>query len=449
MNDDKASGSTTTSDGINRRNVMMAAAAAGLIGLSSTATASGSTNDMTLQQPKKFESTEESSNIAGRLIVGEIGYDTIQEAWDDAVDGDTVYVHSSYDAEAAGEKFPIVIDQREKEVGLEGGHPSGSEINAEHVPDKNIIEVYGLGPSDFRNTPRIQNLRLVGGKVGLQVVGAPNASFSHLKFFKTNSHGAHVTTTSDDDRGSHGTRWYDCEAWSCGGSGFRVDTAARPHSTTFIRCNATWNGWNGNHPGVQLRGFSSVWQSGTIQSNSSYGLKLRSGSSQVVRDSYFESNGIESDYPVQINAGGTIGLVIEGCYFLGRMFDGSSLMNNKTDLDNVKRGITLHNTHTTTLRSCSHWHHSEGFVAVQGAYANDNDLYESSHHNIHGEDRFLAHDFGNRTRSNGVIRPQDMREIEGKYHCDQGIHDGSGDSTWGPVTWTGSNWLCLASGEIL
>ncbi len=95
--------------------------------------------------------------------------------------------------------------------------------------------------------------------VGLQVIGAPNASFSHLKLFKTNTHCVHITTTATDDRGSYGSRWYDCEAWSCGGNGFRVDTDASPFGTTFIRCNSIWNGWNGNHAGVRLRVLSSVW----------------------------------------------------------------------------------------------------------------------------------------------------------------------------------------------
>jgi len=428
---------------------MQAASAAGVTSLAGTTTAAPLWTGDTSATRNQPSPSQNELDLGGRLIVGDEGFDTIQAAWDAASDGDTVYVHSSYDAEAAGESFPIVIDQRVKEVALAGGHPSGSEINAEHVPNRNVIEVYGRGINDFRNTPLITNLKIVGGRVGLQVVGAPNASFSHLKFFKTDSHGVNITTTSDDDRGTYGTRWYDCEAWSCGGSGFRVGADASPHGTTFIRCNATWNGWNGNHPGVQLSGFSSVWHAGTIQMNSHYGITLRSGASQVIRDTYFESNGIESGYPVQVNANGTIGLVIEACYFQGRMFDGSRLMQNEVGHDYVSRGITLHNTHTTTLRSCSHWHHSDGFVAVQGAFANDNDIHEASHHNIHGNDAFLVHDYGSRTRSNGIICTRDLRNVEGKYYCDQGIHDGSGNGSFGPAIWNGDNWVSIVSGQTI
>lgn len=386
-------------------------------------------------------------NLGGRLVVGSAGYDTIAAAWDDADDGDVVYVHSSYDAEAAGEKFPIVFDYREKEVALTGGHQSGSEINAEHVPDRNVIEVYGKGPGDYRNTPTIQNLKITGGNVGLLIAGAPNAAFSNLKLFKTQSHGVHITTTSEVDRGSFGNRFYNCEAWSCGGSGFRTDAEASPHGTTFIRCNATWNGWNGNHPGVVLRGYSSVWTSGTIQGNSSYGLYMLDDGAMVVRDTYFESNGHESNHPTQLRLKNTMGATIESCYFQGLLFSGSSLMNDKKDHDNVFRGITLQDARTTDLRNCSFWNHRDGLVALQGAHCRDNDINKASHHAIADRDDLVVHDNGDRTRSGGTVCETDLREVEGKHRCDTGIHDGSGKGSWGPAMWNGSGWVSLIDGK--
>jgi hypothetical protein len=73
--------------------------------------------------------------LGGDMIVGRDGYDTIQSAWNDAHDGDTVYVHSSYAAEASGEAFPIVLDYSEKEVMVSGGHPSGSVVDARHASE--------------------------------------------------------------------------------------------------------------------------------------------------------------------------------------------------------------------------------------------------------------------------------------------------------------------------
>lgn len=433
-----------------RRHVMKAAGAVGLVGASGTTAGQRADSVESVESSPQVNSIEfgrSRLNLGGRLVVGENGFPTIQAAMDVAEDGDVVYVHSSYDAQSAGEEFPIVLDQSEKQVALVGGTPSGSEINAEHVPDENVIEVYGVGPRDYRNTPLIENLKIVGGNIGILVAGAPNSSFSHLKLFKTNSHGICVTTNDRENGGSFGSRWYDCEAWSCGGSGFRVENGASPHGTTFIRCNSTWNGWNGNHPGVQLRGYSSVWQSGTIQRNSSYGIEIRDGGSQVLRDTYFESNGLESDYPVQVHARGTMGLVIDACYLQGGMFSPTTHMDNVNDLDQAERAITLHSTHSTSLRDCSHRNHSDGFVAVQGSHAADNDVYEQSHHNIHGNDEFWVQDYGERTRSNGVIREQDLRDVEGTRNCDQGIHDGSGSGQWGPAVWNGDAWVSLITGQ--
>lgn len=434
--------------GLTRRNVVKAAGVAGLFGVAGTGQASGASNGEDMEQLNALQLTGDELDFGGRRIVGDLGYDTVQAAWEDAEDGDVVYVHSSYDARDAGEEFPIVIDQREKEVTLTGGHPTGSEINAEHAPDKNVVELYGA-PRDRRNTPMIRNLKIVGGNIGLQVVGAPNASFAHLTFYKCNSHGAALTTTDDNDAGSYGTRWYDCEAWHNGGNGFRAENEASAHGTTFIRCNATWNGWNGNNAGVLLEGYSSVWYGGTIQMSSDYGINVRDGGSQVVRDSYFEGNGIESSVPVQLRLTNTMGALVEGCYFMGRMGGASWLMEDEVGHDNVARAINLHHARGSTVRSCTHRWHSAGFVSIQGGHARDNDIYESTHYQIGGGDDFLIHDNAIRTRSNGVIREQDLRNVDGVYECDRGIHDGSGSAPWGPAVWNGSDWVSLVSGEAV
>ncbi|WP_143423322.1 twin-arginine translocation signal domain-containing protein, partial [Halegenticoccus soli] len=70
------------------------------------AAANGDVQDTAIQIGPKL-------NLGGRLIVGKgLAYETIEAAWNDAQDGDKVYVHSSYDAQEAGEQFPIVLDNR-------------------------------------------------------------------------------------------------------------------------------------------------------------------------------------------------------------------------------------------------------------------------------------------------------------------------------------------------
>lgn len=402
-----------------------------------------------MQELELLDVDDDSIDLAGRRIVGDPGYNTVQNAWDDAEDGDVVYVHSSYDAQAAGEQFPIVIDQNVKEVSLVGGHPSGSEINASHSPNSNVVEVYGRGSGDYRNTPVVRNLKISGGNVGLQVANAPNAAFSHLKLFNNNSHGVHITTSSNSDAGSFGTRWYDCEAWSNGGNGFRVERDASPHGTTFIRCSATWNGWAGNYAGVHLNGYSSVFWGGTLQRNSGYGINVIGGGSQIVRETYFESNGLESDIPVQLRLTNTFGALVEGCYFLGSMLTPSSHMTNLKGHDQAARAINVHGARGSTVRSCTHRYHSAGFISVQGAGARENDVHQSSHYQIGSEDPFLIRDRGTRTRSDGVIREQDLRSVAGQFTGDQGIHDGSGSGSWGPCMWDGSQWISVVDGTSL
>ena len=402
-----------------------------------------------MEQLQSIDLSDDAPNVGGRLIVGDVGYPTVQEAYDDASDGDTVYIHSSYDAQAAGENFPIVIDQNEKEVALVGGHPSGSEINASHTSGENVVEVYGRGSADYRNTPLIKNLKLVGGDVGLQVVSSPNATFAHLILFNNRSHGVHLTTTSSDSTGTFGTRWFDCEAWSNGGDGFRAEQEASPHGTTFIRCNATWNGWNNHGSGVHLAGYSSVFWGGTAQRNSRYGVNLIRGGSQVCRDTYFESNGLEASIPVQLRTTNTFGSVIDGCYFLGRMLGASSNMSNVQGHDRAARAVHLHGSRGCTVRSCTHRHHRDGFISVMGSGSWDNDLHESSHYQIGSEDPFLYQDTADRTRSNGIIIEQDLRDVEGQFVGDRGIHDGSGRSSWGLCMWNGSTWVSIVDGNTV
>lgn len=76
------------------------------------------------------------SGTVGRrsfLQVGRFGYSTIAEAWDAASDGDTILVTGTYDAQEAGEEFPVTLDYREKEVTLPGGHPAGSRSTSSRI----------------------------------------------------------------------------------------------------------------------------------------------------------------------------------------------------------------------------------------------------------------------------------------------------------------------------
>lgn len=230
-----------------------------------------------------------------------------------------MYVHSSYDAQDAGEQFPVTLDYREKEIRLMGGHPSESVVDASHASPANVLEVVGEGHADYRNNPLVQNLRIVEGDVGLRIRAAPYASFKDIVCWKTGSHGILVDCHEEDGTmyGMFGVTFRNCITWNCGGNGFRLHTGAHPLSTSFYGCDALLNGG----AGVRLRGYASRWHGGTIQNNASFGVDARSGCAQQVDGTYFEGNGAADDAPIEVYVDDSApGFTLRESYFQGGYF---------------------------------------------------------------------------------------------------------------------------------
>ncbi|WP_254820936.1 hypothetical protein [Haloglomus halophilum] len=413
---------------VGRRDILKAAGlAAGATLLSGQATA----------KPGNGNGGSDSLEYEGRHVVGPNGYATIQAAWDAASSGDTVYVHSSYDAEAAGESFPIVLDHREKEVLLTGGHASGSVIDASHVPSKNVLEVIGAGHTDYRNTPAVQNLKLVGGNVGLRIRGSPYAGFSDLVVWKASSHGVQVDRFEVDGTtyGTFGTTFRDCMAWNCGGDGFRMETGADPHSTSFYGCEALLNGG----AGVRLRGYATRWHGGTIQNNASFGVDVRSGCSQQVSGTYFEGNGTADSAPIEVYVDDSAaGFALHDAYFQGGFFRDFS--NSR---DTGRWGVVVADAPHVDIRNCSFRNYTDSFLYLRGA--TDADVHLASHCPLDGTTP-IVHDSCTRLRSGGAVLPTDLSTQPGRFVGDTGAHDGAGDAPWGPAMWNGTNWVSVLDG---
>lgn len=415
--------------------MFMAAAAAGSLPIAlgrTRATDEDSTRRTRDEDPTRSDSrtsTEVRSSsveLGGRRIVGEDGYETIAAAWSAAADGDSIYVHSSYDAQTAGETFPIVLDYSEKEVMLTGGHPSGSVIDAGDA-DANVIEVIGRGVEDYRNNPVVQNLKIVGGEIGLRVRRAPFSSFDNLVFYDTGSHG--MCIDSHPDGGTFGTNWSNCQAWHCGGDGFRAVRSAQPHGTTYWGCRATAN----RGVGFRLRGTSSMLFGGTSQLNYDYGIEVRSGWGVGITGVYIEGNARGNDFPVEVYGRGADGLTIENCYFHGINPRGA-----EHNHDRVQRGVNVHDTEALTVRDCTARRYEDGFIAVFGC--TDIDAYAPSHC-LDDTDLFGPDPTGNgnlRARSNGLILPTDLSEVDGNHEYDCGYH--VGDNTEGHAIWRNGSW---------
>jgi hypothetical protein len=376
--------------------------------------------------------------VGGRHVVGESGYGTIQEAWDAATDGDEVVVHSSYDAETAGERFPITLDYTQKQVTLTGGHPSGSVIDARHAPSTNVLEVVGNGHADYRNNALVRNLKVVGGDVGMRVRAAPYASFENLVFWMTGSHGVVVDRSTAS--GTFGVTFQNCVAWNCGGDGFRLHTGADPHSTTFYGCHSLLNA----DAGVRLRGYATRWHGGTIQNNGGVGVDARSGCSQLVDATYFEGNDTASDAPMEVYVDDSApGFTLHGSYFQGGYF--RDFTNGR---DTGRWGVVVGGASHADVRNCSFRNYTDCFLYVRDA--TDADVHLGSHCPL-DETTPFEHRGCTRLRSDGTLLPTDLSggAQPGRFVGDTGTHDGSGTGSWGPATWNGTAWVSAVDGTEL
>jgi hypothetical protein len=389
-------------------------------------------------------------DLGGRLVVGApdaIGYDTIQAAWEAAEDGDAVFVHSSYDAETAGEAFPIVLDYTKKEVMLSGGHPSGSIIDARHAPEKDVVEVLGAGHSDYRNKALVQHLKIRGGNVGLRIRGGTYSTYKDLIVYQANEDGVRVEGYVDSagaKRGSYGVTFRNCMAWRNGGAGYRLQTGADPHATTFYGCHALFNGLESGAPGVALRGYASRWANGVVQNNGGFGIDARSGASQGVSDTYFEGNGMAQATPQEVYVSETSpGFVLKGSYFNGAYF-----RDAPNGRDRAARGVGISGAQGAELSACTFKNYTDAFLSLSDT--TDADVHLATHTGL--DDTRLRRGGGNeRLRSSGLVLESDLRDgdPQGRYVCDYGVHDGSGDAPWGLAMWNGSRWVSVVDGTVV
>ena len=374
--------------------------------------------------------------LGGDVVVGADGYGTIQAAWDAAADGDTVYVHSSYDAEAAGESFPVVLDYGQKEVAVAGGHPSGSVVDASHT-DQDVFHVEGVAQYDYRNHPLLANLKIVGGNVGLRIRGAPHNCFRNLVVYATGSHGIAIEEGTGPDGGSlgsFGNTFMNCQVWNAGGNGFHEETSADPHATNYAYCKAMAC----KGIGFRLRGWMTKVHGGDAELNHGWGVEVRSCQSVHLSDVYIEGNARAESFPLEVYARYADGLSIDNCYLHG-------INPRSTDhsYTYVQRAINVHDSNQIDIRDCTFRRYGEGGIALFGC--SDADIHVPSQN--YSETDLLAMDpTANgclRSRSDGAVLPQDLQGVAGLFEGDCGYHaDGTSIA---PAVWYGGEWHVAAT----
>lgn len=425
---------TTEAETSTRRTFLQGLGIAGL-----TAAAMGSASAKKSSGSATFDTNGNELVLGGRLIVGVDGYDTIAQAWADAESGDTIHVHSSYDAQSVGEQFPIVLDYNEKEVLLTGGHPSGSVIDASHT-NENVIEVLGRGMNDYRNNPMVTNLKIIGGDIGLRIRAAPYSAYKNLVFYRTGSHGARIEGYTDPDsgrnKGTFGVSFTDCQAWSCGGDGFRTEHAALPHGTTFTSCKATAC----DGVGFRLRGYTNKVLNSASQLNHSYGIEARYGKAMLIQGCYIEGNSRSGSYPVDLYAKNADAISIKDCYF-----NGHTSRSTSHDYDDVIRAINIHESNHLSISDCTARNYRDGFIAL--FHCEDPDLHCPSHYVFDAGRGLFATDpthHGNyRPRSDGTILPMDLTNVDPAHEHDTGYHVGA--DIEGPAVCRNGEWRITES----
>lgn len=430
-------------EGLSRRQFVGATGAAALPLMTGVSTAEMDepvTENATALDDSQAASLGGIASLGGRLIVGAGGYETIEAAWEAASDGDSIYVHSSYDAQSANEDFPIILDYTEKEVVLTGGHPSGSVIDAGDS-DQTVIRIEGPGHHDYRVNPLVQNLRIVGGRKGIVVTGAPYASFKDVLVWKASQHAFSIESREDDDGndlGTFGVTFRNCIAWNNGGVGFRLDSDAVTHATTFFGCDSLFNGGDG----FQLRGYSSRIYGGVVQNNGGEGIDVRSGCGQMIHGVYFEGNGTKQSTPIDLYAGpSATGLTVESCYFQGnfaRDFDNGR--------DHGELAIAVDSACCSSIQNCTYRNYDGAFLRLIDTV--DTEVARSSHYGL-DDTTFVDASDVTRLRSDGTIQETNLLEVTGGYSGDVGIHDGEGDNPWGFALWNGESWVSVMDGQPL
>ncbi|WP_254820935.1 right-handed parallel beta-helix repeat-containing protein [Haloglomus halophilum] len=389
-------------------------------------------------------------NLGGRRVVSgpdSVGYDTIRAAWRAAGDGDVIFVHGTYDAEAADEPLPVTLDYTEKEVMLSGGHPSASVIDARHAPEKNVVEVIGKAHADYRNKALVQHLKIRGGDIGLRIRGATYSTYKDLIIHGTGGDGVRVeeyTDSQGQDKQSFGMTFRNCMVWRCGGAGVRLEPGAQPHGTTFYGCDSLFNGLETGAPGVALRGYSSRWVNGVVQNNGGFGIEARAGASQSVRDAYLEGNGMTQSHPHGIFVDETSpGFTLQNCYFQGGYFRPAP-----SGRDRGFRGIAVAGADGVELRGCTYKNYTGAFCHLRET--EDADVHIPTHTGLDSTDFQDSWD-NRRVRSSGIMLESDLSDgrPEGRFVGDVGTHDGTGDGPWGLAMWNGRAWVSVMNGTVI
>lgn len=302
-------------------------------------------------------------------------FETLQAAWDNCPYGSSLSLWIRPDYDPRAEDYPIKFhrngDDQFKPVTLRGPGPGSVAIGHADVQG-DVLSVVGAGPAGYTRPFYAEGVRFEGAKpdadgkgAGLSIQNAPHSMLQGV-LFHTQNHGLEVC---GGGQGCFGLVASLCQAWNCGGDGFRLTSDAKPHNSQLIGCKAIAN----KGAGVRwLGGIQGSMYGCDIELNHGYGVGMR-GQAVSIKDSYIEGNARAVDYPVEVYGRGANGLTVADCYFHGINPRGASHEHKR-----VQRAVNLHDSKSVTLRDCVYQRYGDRFFA--GFKGTEAQLHPASHH---------------------------------------------------------------------
>lgn len=367
---------------------------------------SATVDDLTVNNQASIPSLNDLTTLTVNQILGltEIGNDlrlvgdgdSVQDALDDVGSQGWVIIRPDYDESV--ETFPITISNK---VRL-----SGTGFQDIVAPDNSVDTIQlDFGTSNDPPGPIIDNLGIENGQSGIKLITAQHGTL----------HNVNVTGAT-------------------AGIDFQDVSGPRPRGWSIVSIDCS----NNTGPGLQIgsNAFEAKLVGGITLDNGGAGIDVVDSAGVTIHN--WESRG-NGGHNMDIGAVNTIG--ISGC-----MIEGGDTNNNRDILLDGPDAATIeqtffngNNDNTTAVeitsltaraavKNCKFQNYTGAAITINGGL--DHDIHARSH--TTSSVGSLVNDNGTRTRSNGIVRTQDLSTLTGEVDGDIARDDGTNTTSTRP-----------------
>lgn len=323
--------------------------------------------------------------------------------------------------------FPIVWNKRAGLVSNGTKRIGDTTNDLDRILEVNFAVAGGSDPHNRPPGPYFRDLQFNGGLDCVLIVNTRFSTWNNVHFTNAANDGIKIDYAAGPVN-SH--TFFNCTSEKNGRDGFWSSPQA--YACEFYGCTGQANGRHG----IRLNNnASSRIIGGAWQINDDAGIYVSAMESCTIRDAYIESNcEVSGNSEILVGAAGTPmqGLIIEGNYINNQL--GTRTRDYAIIIEDATRSLIRGNTLRTDATM---------LAQVQILAGTDNDVYESSHNDVTGNDTptiTASSDSGTRTRSDSIIGKQvggvSLAGVTGQAPGDRGM-----DSDTTVKTWDGASWL--------